>query len=223
MYCALIGDIVHSREIKNRADVQMQLHQTLDDINDRFKKDIASKFTITIGDEFQGLHYSPQNIIEIIDTIKMALYPIKFRFGVGFGEMNTRINENMAIGADGPAYYAAREAIEKIKSIKHQYERPIKDIMFAYDNPKMKSRLELVNATLSTCSYIEDKWSDKQREVIKKLIQENSSQRELADFLGLEQSSIQRRLYASGFYTYKYAKKNISNVMNDIWEEVNEQ
>ncbi len=223
MYCALIGDIVHSRKIKNRADVQLQLQQILDDINRHYKKDIASKFIITIGDEFQGLLYSPPNIIEIVDTIKMSLYPIKFRFGIGFGEMNTSINKDMAIGADGPAYHTAREAIEEIKSEKHKYERPTKDIIFAYDNPKMKTKLELVNATLSACSYIENKWTIKQREVIRKLMQENSSQRELADLLSLEQSSVQRRLRASGFYTYNYAKKNISNTINDIWEEINEQ
>ena len=54
-YVAIIGDIVGSRELKDRYKIQVQLENTLDSININFSRVIESKFTITIGDEFQGL------------------------------------------------------------------------------------------------------------------------------------------------------------------------
>ena len=119
MYCAIIGDIVDSKKIKNRAEIQTKLENVLLAINKKYEIDIAANFVITLGDEFQGLLKLPKNLTRIIEQIKMELYPIKLRFGAGIGEIYTEINPKIAIGADGPAYHNAREAIEIIQKNKH--------------------------------------------------------------------------------------------------------
>ena len=55
LYIAIIGDIKGSKKLDNRNEVQKKLTSVLDDINKKYKDDIYSKFTITLGDEFQGL------------------------------------------------------------------------------------------------------------------------------------------------------------------------
>lgn len=40
---------------------------------------------------------------------------MELRFGVGIGPITTDIHRDMAIGADGPGYYKAREAIDYLK------------------------------------------------------------------------------------------------------------
>lgn len=227
MYCAIIGDIVNSRKLENRAEVQLKLKQLLDQINIKYSEDIAAKFIITIGDEFQGLLKTPKRIFNLLDSIKMEIFPITIRFGIGLGDMNTRIYEDMAIGSDGPAYYAAREAIDEIKKSNYRYEQPTRDILIRYsqNNINFKRRLELMNSTLSTCYFIERRWSEKQREIIKVLTIEDKemNQKELGNLFDLSQSSIQRRINSSGFYTYKYAKNNVASALNDIWEELHDK
>ena len=86
-YVAIIGDIVDSKKLSNRNSVQQKLKQVLEDINNKFSEDIASKFTITLGDEFQGLLKNRENIMRIVCEIEMAMTPIQIRFGIGIGDI----------------------------------------------------------------------------------------------------------------------------------------
>ena len=109
MYFAIIGDIVESKKLIDRDGVQKRLNIILKDINIKFDNDIAAKFVITLGDEFQGLLSNPSNLFDIIDTIKFEMYPVRIRFGIGIGSIDTEVNSEMALGADGPAYHYARK------------------------------------------------------------------------------------------------------------------
>lgn len=221
MYCAIIGDIIESRAMQDRSAVQIEIKEILEEINEEFKSEIASRFTITLGDEFQGLLKSSKHVMGIIDKIKIKFHPNKLRFGVGFGEMYTEIIADMAIGSDGPAYYAARKAVEDIKKSNKRYEQPDQDIQVYNYEVKDSYKFDLLNTSLSLCTLIEKGWTDKQREVITHLLLNDESQREIANAIGLKQSSVQRRLTTGGYFTYRKAKDNIQSFMDEIWEELN--
>lgn len=223
MYCAIIGDIVNSRNLQNRNNVQIRLKNTLSKINKRYGSEIAAKFIITIGDEFQGLLKSPNNILEIIDDIKEVLYPIKLRIGIGIGQIDTEINPKMALGADGPAYHYARQAISKLKEISTQYENPKQDTMIIYfsnDDDVFISR-NLINALWVAIYLIENNWSEKQRQAVNIVIREEMTQRYSANLLNIDQSSLQRRLNAAGYLTYKKLRMAIQESLIEIWRSIN--
>ena len=113
-YIVIIGDIKHSKSISNRYEIQGQLKKTLDYINKKYKTSVAARFLITLGDEFQGLLSTAEPLIDIIGYIQNEMFPVRIRVGVGIGEITTEINKNAAIGAYGPAFYAARRAIIEI-------------------------------------------------------------------------------------------------------------
>jgi len=115
VYCAIIGDIVNSKKIPNRQEIQDLFARVLMEINIEFYNDIASNFTITLGDEFQGLISKPSLSYKIIKIIKQKMSPIELVFGVGIGEMKTAIRRDISIGSDGPAYHYARNMVEKAK------------------------------------------------------------------------------------------------------------
>lgn len=54
-YIAIIGDMIDSKDIPNRFEGQQQLKACLDKLNKKYQAVLASKFSITLGDEFQGL------------------------------------------------------------------------------------------------------------------------------------------------------------------------
>ena len=97
MYFAIIGDIIASKTISNRSEVQNHLKRILDQVNEEYKSNIASRFSITLGDEFQGLLHSAAHLFELLDTIQFQLYPTKIRFGIGVGDMNTEIIQETSI------------------------------------------------------------------------------------------------------------------------------
>lgn len=222
MYCAIIGDIVKSREIQERRELQHKLEAVLHEINENYADFITAKFTITLGDEFQGLLVSPEKSFEIIDYIKVKLRPIKFRFGIGIGGMSTDIKV-IAIGSDGPAYHVARDALNNVKDSNIKYSQAERD-MLVYGisiNSNMYEKFELINALLSTCYFIEKKWSDKQIEIIKHLMNSDYSHRELATIYQISQPSITRRIENSGYYTYKEAKAVANKYLMEKWEKMN--
>ncbi len=54
LYVTIIGDIRASRKLEHRNQSQMTLHAVLEELNTAYTDSIASRFVITLGDEFQG-------------------------------------------------------------------------------------------------------------------------------------------------------------------------
>lgn len=114
VYLALIGDIIQSKQLSQRSEAQERLKTCLKRLNELFKPYIISNFSLTLGDEFQGLMKIDAPIFYLIDLINDEMRDIPMRYGIGVGEILTDINPEISIGADGPAYWYAREAIKFI-------------------------------------------------------------------------------------------------------------
>jgi len=222
MFCAVIGDIINSKTLERRVEIQKKLKKVLEEINNEFDASIASKFTITLGDEFQGLLKLPNNLLDIIEKIKLNLYPIRIRFGIGNGDIITEINKEASIGADGPAYHNARKMIDEIRKSEKSKMKIDSDIKMLSDADFNCMNDDLINAVFLLSSYIESKWTDRQREVIIDFIKYKDNQRKSADRLGVKQSTVQRLLKNSGFYNYLHAKEVIQDVIIKKWRQVDE-
>ena len=73
MYYAIIGDMVGSRTLPGRSMAQTSLRDTLAKVNDAFHADIAAKFTVTLGDEFQGLLHMGARTLSAVRMIEDAM------------------------------------------------------------------------------------------------------------------------------------------------------
>jgi hypothetical protein len=98
---ALIGDVVDSRHVADRADLHRRVSRTL----------AGTPLAFTVGDEFQGSFATVGAAIDAALTVRLALEPdVDVRFGIGWGEV---IVLDAATGIqDGPGWWSAREAIE---------------------------------------------------------------------------------------------------------------
>lgn len=203
-YIAIIGDIKGSKLLSDRNKVQKELNRILGRINIEYERELASKFLITLGDEFQGLLCSPDHVLKIIKYIQNNMYPTALRFGVGIGEIHTEINSEAAIGSDGPAYYAAREMIEDLRRKEDKYKTQTADIQLSvYGEDSFE--VEQINTLLSLIKTIESKWKAEQRITIRDMQENGGSQQECAIRLNTTQSTIARRLARGDYYVYEKA------------------
>ncbi len=216
-YMAVIGDIRKSKEIEDRRNIQIKLKDVLDKINEKYGSAIASKFMITLGDEFQGLLRLGKDAIDIIEEIQQEMYPVQIRFGIGIGAITTDINPDMAIGADGPGYYKARAAIECLKDDEQRNKVQASDIRIEIENDR-NSDTRLLNTILALMTAISNNWSERQREIIWNFERYKGSQAECAERLGVSQSSVQRSLANGNYYVYKDAKETIKETLKDMGE-----
>jgi hypothetical protein len=215
LYFAIIGDIIGSKQLKNRAEIQNKLKTILNQINLKYADEISANFIVTIGDEFQGLLSRPHVLLDIINEIKIKIYPIRIRIGIGIGNIDTEIDKKMAIGADGPAYHYARKMIDEIR-LNEKGKMSDSTNIKIYAEGKT-SILNLINSNLCLCSFIESKWTNKQRDLIKEDMLFKQNQRELAKKFNLAQSSVQRRFKSAGYYDYINAQEIINKVMVEEW------
>lgn len=216
-YTAMVGDMVRSKTLQDRKAVQEKLNAVLCGINVKYAGDIASKFMITLGDEFQGLLRSGTHAAEIAERIEREMHPVKIRFGIGVGEIATDINASMPLGADGSAYYNAREMINELKATeKRKMESKLNMKIAIEDHPDIS---ELINAVFSLNTALKAKWTDRQREIINAYLQNSRTQSEVAKELSINQSTVQKALSSSDFYTYQGAVDAVTKVLSGIKAE----
>jgi hypothetical protein len=213
-YIAIIGDIVESKKIVGRNEVQYTLKSILNLINEKYMDDIASKFMITLGDEFQGLLKCGKNVMNIISDIEIAMLPVRLRFGVGIGMIDTEINPDIPLGADGPAYHNARKMIDELKKKEKQYKESHSNIMIAADWDEHIAIL--LNSILSLCSTVKSKWSKRQTEIINCYLNSDNNQYKTAEKLSITQSSVNKALDNSSYYSYRKALDTVNLALSEI-------
>ncbi|MDQ0337388.1 hypothetical protein J2S00_000158 [Caldalkalibacillus uzonensis] len=204
-YCAIIGDIVGSKNIKNRKKVQEQFQSVIQMANDQYDAYIASYFTITLGDEFQGLLYTPSICFDVIDFIKEKMKPVDLVFGIGVGSMETSFSKTVAIGSDGPAYWYARKMVEKAK-----LKKP--SICFFSDSPED----ELINALILFTEACTQSQTKRQQEVVG-LYKELGSQYKVAEKLKISQSAVSVTLQKALFKEIEHSQKVIKRFLEEKW------
>lgn len=201
MYLALIADVIDSKIVQERFDLQKQLEITLQKMNGLFADYLASCFTLTLGDEFQGLLKVEAPVFQIIDTLRSELKPTQLRFGIGLGEIVTAIDPLQSIGADGPAYWNARAAINLVHQ-KNDYGNTQ-----IYFSSGKENRDFFVNALIASGEAIRSGWRDSQEEILLNLLKrsvysESFSQQDLAQSLAINPSALSKRLKSSSIRVY---------------------
>lgn len=214
-YVAIIGDMKQSQKMNNRSVVQNKLKQVLEEINNKYISDISSKFIITLGDEFQGLLGNGVNTMNIVSEIERKMYPVKMRFGIGIGKITTDVNKEMALGADGPGYYKARNAIEYLKENEKKKQAIAADIRFEVESDNQATTI-MLNTILALMTAIKESWSDRQREIIWDMLEHQDSQIDVAKRLKIQQPAVQKSFSIGKYYAYKDALNTIGKALEEI-------
>lgn len=201
MYLALIADVVDSKMVQERFDLQKQVEKTLQKMNELFGDYMVSRFTLTLGDEFQALLKVDAPIFQIIDTLRSELTPTQLRFGIGLGEIVTAIDPLQSVGADGPAYWNARAAINFVHQ-KNDYGNTQ-----IYFSSGKENQDYFVNALIASGEAIRSGWRESQEEILLNLLKrsvysETFSQQDLAQSLAINPSALSKRLKSSSVRVY---------------------
>lgn len=109
----LIGDLVGSRRADDRRAVHDALVRVLDNVN----RAVAAEapLAVTVGDEFQARYAGLGGALEASFRVRLALLPqIDTRFGLGCGPVS--VLDPVRGIEDGPGWWAAREAIERVEA-----------------------------------------------------------------------------------------------------------
>ena len=111
----LIGDLVASRSFPDRAALQARLSAVLASANDSGR--VRQPLHMILGDEFQGVVATVPDALRLGLDIRLGLLPaVELRIGIGLGPFQVFDASATPPLQDGPAWWAARRAVEVAES-----------------------------------------------------------------------------------------------------------
>lgn len=204
-FIAVIADMVKSRELPagQRALVQKHFQELVANLNREYRTSLASKFAITLGDEFQGLLTTSTVIPDLIWQIEEKFPDRQLRVGIGIGTLDTPL-QVYAINIDGPALHAARDAIETAK----------KSNLLGGVFSGTGSLDDVLNGVARLLWFHRSNWTKAQRNIAN-LLRKGMMQSEVAERLSISRQVVSKQVAASGWVTYAGGEKAWRIILRD--------
>ncbi len=202
MYCVITADINRSRDIKDREALQERMQKAIALINEQFTEQILVPFTITLGDEWQGLLKSLAKSYEIVATFRDALEGVSVSYGIGEGAIATPLLARTS-EMDGEAFHKSREALDTAKQNHHE-------VVFATRDERTDL---LLNATCSLLETIRANWTERQREKIM-AYKKYGTETKVAEVLGVTQGDIHQAIRAGAGKIYLQCENQVNEFLS---------
>lgn len=193
-YAVLMGDLVHSENVPDRAVLHATFNAAIDRQN-RLRADaLASPLTITLGDEFQGLVRSLVAGFETARALRLDLldHGVECRFALGIVTLATPLNAERAWNMMGPGLAATRERLNEKKD----------DRLYRFVVPENPLIEALLDASAATMTAMERGWSETQRHDIEALL-DGQTPAQIAEGRNVSVRSIYKTRLSGGFNLYK--------------------
>lgn len=198
MVIAVIADIIGSRRLSDRASAQQALDETIAELEERHPG-AEQPLSPTVGDELQGVYRDLGVCLNALLRVQLALPEgIGLRFGIGIGGIRPIASTHREL-SDGPGWYAARAAIERV----HQRQQRAVPHMRTWivgapgQDEVMESTIAASNAYLLVRDELVGAMSERVRRLTYgRLI--GRSQHELAADEGVSQPSVSKALRTAG-------------------------
>lgn len=203
-YIAIIGDLEASKQLDKSArhKTQMVLEELFTE--KRFSREgVVSPYTLTLGDEFQALYEDAGNLFHHIWIVTAAIHPVKIRWAIGTGEIDTPVNKKRSLGMDGPAFHKARNGIEILKKEKQLFRVETGETLY---DTLANSSLKLLTADLRT-------WK-KNRFLILERLCSGVEVRQIAAEVGLSDVAVYKNIHAGNLDAVIEYTEGLANLLN---------
>lgn len=189
---ALIGDIVESRRTGDRQALHDTVTMVLASVN--ADHPVLDPVVITLGDEFQGVYATLGDALTAAFHIRAGLRPHDVRFGLGRGDIQALDRERGI--HDGPAYWAARDAI--VAADRLAGKATLRTTRTVYLSPQDEPALvAAVNAALTALDHILGSLSPVSWRILGGRL-EGLTQKDIAAREGITPSAVSQRVRSDG-------------------------
>lgn len=200
----VIGDLVGSRRAADRRTLHDRLADQLVATTRRFAPPEALR--ITVGDEFQGVFTTLGAALTALVDIQVALLPaIDVRFGVGRGDLE--VFDEGTRTQDGPAWWAARDAIEVTESLGDQ--AATRAARITYRSAVEDGRQPAVNAALLCRDHMVGSLDDRSLRILRGLM-DDRTQADLATDEGISPAAVSQRVRNHGLEVILRAQRELA-------------
>lgn len=162
----IMADIVSSRSYNGDA-LMNEFKRIVEECNETHKGLLLSPFTITLGDEFQGVAASLRAAVDLIlyleDRILTVQPAFLLRYVLVYGAIDTPINPIIAHGMTGQGLATAREILTKKRRGRTRFQLNLGDNQYTEEFRMLFRLLELLSVH----------WKEKDYLLIRELVWDN--------------------------------------------------
>jgi len=145
----VMGDVLKSRAYDGR-ELMREFKVLVSSCNKRLAEGISSPYTITLGDEFQGvarsLKWAVKTVLYLEESLLGRQLPFALRYVVHYGRIDTPLNRMVAHGMVGPGLTRAREALTDKRRGKPRY-------LFDLPNARLARQLSRLFGVMGSLSH----------------------------------------------------------------------
>jgi len=206
-WAAVIGDVVGSRQAASRSRLQQRLDRALAAVNEAMVP--VQPLTPTLGDEFQGMYGRVQDAIEASLRLRVELVgKVDVRIGIGWGTLRTQDASRTPFGQDGPCWWRARDALQELARTERSNQEPnsLRTVCRTGN-----AQEQTYNAILVLRDQILSGIDEGDATILKLLIG-GASQQEAASRLGVNKSSVSRRMQSHGLSALLRSREHLARL-----------
>lgn len=204
-YSILMADIINNRREESNK-LMFDLRKLVFIINKKWKKQVLSPLTITLGDEFQGVIHNLENAYKIIFDIEELIIThnlkLKLRYVLNYGKIDTPINNRIAYEMLGDGLIVAREKLNSLKKNTNRFH-----VIIAPDIKKQ----QLINDLFKLYENYIDNWKKNEYHIVREFLSGKDYQ-EIAGILDVNISTAWRRKKSLNIEEYNICKNLILNL-----------
>ena len=204
-YYIMMGDVIGSSDYQPEK-LGKSLKELVQSANEDLREKTLSPYTVTLGDEFQGVTKSLNSGIETLFYFEEERLAKKLEFQLHyvlhFGKIETEINQEISYGMLGEGLTEAREKLTAKK-------RDRKRFNISLDDKELSQQL---NRLFEVFDSITQRWKKEDFSLILDMIQIESDQ-EVGEKHGKDRSQIYRRRKTLMIHEYNLLKESIKTTI----------
>lgn len=202
----VLGDVVDSREIADRAGFRETFTEARETVATRYDASFVAGPAVLKGiDELGAVLASLESLYDIAITMQNALHPHAIRLAVASGDISVGEPETVA-HMDGEAFHRATELLEAI-------ERD--GLRFGIDTdtrPLDTAVADEINLLL----HVRESWTDRQRDVVSRY-EEAPTQQAVAADLGISQQAVSNALRSASWPLVETIEERLRETLATGW------
>lgn len=199
----LMADVVNSK-LKEPKELIEGFKEIVKVANKKFKLNINSPLTITLGDEFQGIISNLSTALEIVFFLEEEIIKkqakFQLRYVINEGIIETSINTKRAYEMLGEGLTMARQSLLDLKNTKYRF-------MVFTENEVVS---QILNESFYVYQTIIQNWSIKNDYLLVASFIENKDYKIVSKVLNKDRSLIWKREKSLGINSYFAIKKIIN-------------
>ena len=191
--CAILMDIVRSRELPDRVGAQRRIEETLAVACQGLG--LLAKPYASVGDEFQSVAPTLGGALVLTERVQLLLPDgLMLRYGIGEGEIQNIGGDAARVLQDGSAWWRAREAIDHAHEVQ---DAGAEYLLTCYRGGSDEEEQALVNALLTLRDHSLAGLGGRQRRMLAGLTSGQTQARVAAE-IGVSQAAVSQFVVSKG-------------------------